>query len=499
VLLRLDGRGPKYLQITRALKAAIQTGAIRPGSRLPSTRNVAHDLKCARNVVLVAYEQLLLEGYLVSRAGGGTFVSPELAIDTSGGPASVGDSAGEPARLSRSGRRLTIAAAAARRIMPSRTGALVDFVYGLCEPDARVRVALRTAFARVMRDHAFNYSPPAGDSVLRGALSERLRGLRGIARSADQIVVTAGAQQALDICARLLLGPGENVVVEDPCYAAAAAAFEASGARVIRLPVDRDGLDPGALRSIRQSIRLVYVTPSHQFPTGSVLPSRRRSELVEWARRKNAYIVEDDYDGEFRYEGGPIEALAAVDPDGPVIYCGTFAKSLFPALRLGFLSLPKSLVAPATHAKWLTDLGSSGLLQRTVARLMETGEYDRHIRRMLKTYRARHDALLAAIGQHLGNDAVVDGGGAGLHVVVWLPRLPLNRVRDLIAACAKRGVAIYSAAPHYSARPKCAGFLLGYGIVDVTKIRTGIAQFADAYRRVVPVVANRRPVSDKSA
>jgi GntR family transcriptional regulator/MocR family aminotransferase len=499
VLLRLDGRGPKYLQLTRALKAAIETGSIRPGSRLPSTRNLAHDLKCARNVVLVAYEQLLLEGYLVSRAGGGTFVSPEFAIDTSNGAASVGDSAEEPARLSRSGRRLTIAAEAARQVMPSRTGALVDFVYGLCEPDARVRVALRTAFARVMRDQAFNYSPPAGDHRLRRALAERLRGLRGIARGADHIVVTTGAQQALDICARLLLGPGEQVVVEDPCYAAAAAAFEASGARVLRVPVDPYGLNPGDLRSFRQSIRLVYVTPSHQFPTGSALPFRRRSELVGWARRNHSYIVEDDYDGEFCYDGGPIEALAAVDPDGPVIYCGTFSKSLFPALRLGFLSLPKSLVEPATHAKWLTDCGSSGLLQRTVTTLMETGEYDRHVRRMLKTYRARRDALLAAIGQHLGDDAVVDGGGAGLHVVVWLPRLPLNRVRDLIAACAKSGVAIYSAAPYYSARPKCAGVLLGYGVVDVARIRTGIAEFSDAYHRVLHPAANRSAAGDTSA
>lgn len=499
MLLRLDGRGPKYLQITRALKAAIQTGAIRPGARLPSTRNLAHDLRCARNVVLVAYEQLLLEGYLVSRAGGGTFVSPELVVETGGNLASVGDSTLETARLSHSGRRLSVAAAAGRRIMPSRTGLLVDFVYGLGEPDARVLASLRTAFARVVRDHAFSYAPPAGDHVLRSALSERLRGLRGIARGSDQIVVTSGAQQALDICARLLLDPGDRVVVEDPFYAAAVAAFEAAGARVIRLPVDQNGLNLGSLRSIRQSIRMVYVTPSHQFPTGSVLPSQRRSELVDWARRNDAYIIEDDYDGEFRYEETPVEALAALDPDGPVIYCGTFAKSLFPALRLGFLSLPRSLVEPATHAKWLSDLGSSGLLQRTVARLMETGEYDRHIRRRLKAYRARHDALLAAISQHFGNDAVVDGSGAGLHVVVWLPKLPPTRARDLIAACAERDIGIYSAAPHYSAPPECAGFLLGYGVVDVTRIRTGIAQMAEAYHRIVPVVQNRRRRNDRSA
>jgi GntR family transcriptional regulator/MocR family aminotransferase len=448
---------------------------------------------------MVAYEQLLLEGYLVSRAGGGTFVSPELVVDNNGNRASVVESTGEPARLSHSGRRLSIAAATARRIMPSRTGSSVDFVYGLCEPDARVLVALRTAFARVLGGHTYSYSPPAGDDLLRTALSERLRGLRGIARSADQIVVTSGAQQALDICARLLLDPGDTVVVEDPCYPAAAAAFEATGARVIRVPVDSNGLDLAALRSIRQPIRLAYVTPSHQFPTGGVLPSARRSELVEWAGRNNAYIIEDDYDGEFRYEHGPIEALSALEPDAPVIYCGTFAKSLFPALRLGFLSLPQSLVEPLTHAKWLTDLGSSGLLQRTVARLMETGEYDRHIRRMLRTYRARHDALIGAISQHFGNDAIVDGGGAGLHVIVWFPRLPLNRVRDIIAECARRGVAIYSAVPHYSTPPKCAGFLLGYGVVDVTRIRAGIAQMAAAYRLIVRVPNDRRRVSNRPA
>jgi GntR family transcriptional regulator/MocR family aminotransferase len=449
--------------------------------------------------VLVAYEQLLLEGYLVSRAGGGTFVSSDLVIDTGGSFASVGDRDVEPARLSRTGRRLGMAAAAARRIMQPRTRLRVDFAYGICEPDARVLVALRSAFAHVVRDRAFSYSPSAGEEGLRRALSERLRGLRGIARGADRIIVTSGAQQALDICARLLLDPGDRVVVEDPCYASAAAVFEATGARVIRLAVDVHGLNPAALRSIRQPIRLVYVTPSHQFPTGAVMPSSRRQELVEWARSSRAYIIEDDYDGEFRYTGGTIEALSALDPDNPVIYCGTLAKSLFPALRLGFLALPQSLVEPASHAKWLTDLGSSGLMQRTVANLMETGEYDRHIRRMLRTYRARHDALLAAIRQRFGRDAVVDGSGAGLHVVVWLPRLQRTRVPELIAACAERGVGIYSTAPHYSTPPKLAGFLLGYSLVDVAEIRSGIAHLAEAYHQIVPAVRNRRQRSASRA
>jgi GntR family transcriptional regulator/MocR family aminotransferase len=249
------------------------------------------------------------------------------------------------------------------------------------------------------------------------------------------------------------------------------------------VPIDHHGLDVGAIPGGRR-VRLVHVTPSHQFPTGAVLSIARRCALLEWARRRSAYILEDDYDGEFRYTGRRIAALAALDPEGPVIYCGTFAKALFPGMRLGFLSLPVELMAAARHAKWLADGGSSPLLQKTIAAMMATGDYERHIRRMSRRYRHRRDALLGAVRRHLGGDAVVEGGSGGLHVVLWLPRLPQSRVADLVAACAARDVGVYSVAPHAATPPPHAGLLLGYGIVDPPAIQTGIARLADAYRAI---------------
>ena len=197
---------------------------------------------------------------------------------------------------------------------------------------------------RRFADRAFRYGPPAGDPDLRQQIADRIRAARGIARSADQIVVTSGAQQALDICVRLLLDPGDHIVVEDPGYAAAHAVFTAAGAKVIRVPVD--GTGPRSRRSCRADrspVRAIYVTPSHQFPTGAVMPAARRYALLEWAKRRGAYVIEDDYDGEFRYVGRPIAALAGLEAEGTVIYCGTFAKSLFPSLRLGYLAVPAGL------------------------------------------------------------------------------------------------------------------------------------------------------------
>jgi GntR family transcriptional regulator/MocR family aminotransferase len=491
MLLRLDGRGPRYAQITRALTAAIQDGDLAPGTRVPSTRALAADLECARNVVLLAYEQLTLEGYLITRHGGGTFVSPDLGHSRARPTASLPTPAAD-GRLGRSGERLHAAAARARQIMRGRSGGRIDFMYGLCQPDARTLVALRSAFATALRTEAFGYAGPAGDEGLRTALADRLRAARGMLRSPEQIVITSGTQQAIDTCARLLLNPGDHVGVEDPGYASARAVFEAAGATVIRLPVDRDGLDVNRLAAIRQRVRLVYVTPSHQFPTGAVLSVARRYALLDWARQHGAYIVEDDYDGEYRYTGRPIEALAALDPAGPVLYCGTLAKALFPGLRLGYLSVPPELVEPARHAKWVSDCGSPLLLQRMVAALMATGDYERHIRRMTRRYRARRDTLVDAVHRHLGDDALIDGGGAGLHLIVWLPRLGRDRVDDLIAGCARRDVSVYPVAPHAAVPPTDAGLLLGYGLVETGAIAIGIARLAEAYRALVGRAPSRR-------
>lgn len=489
MVLRLDGVGPRYAQITRALGRLIQSGELRPGSRVPATRELARDLGCSRNIVLLAYEQLALEGYLVTRLGGGTFVSPDLAVQRpSPAPLPIEDRPADPfpPGLPSNARRLVQIAAEAREITRGRGHLEIDFVYGQCEPDERAVSRIRSAFATALRDHPFRYPNPAGESALRTQLAERLRGVRGITRTPDEIVVTNGAQQALDMCARLLLTEGDRVVVEEPGYEGATAPFQAAGATLIRARVDANGLDPATLPDDGTRVRLVYVTPSHQFPTGAVMPVTRRLALLAWARRRGAYVIEDDYNGEFRYAGRSIEALTALDPDGPVIYCGTLAKSLFPSLRLGYLVLPKKLVPAVVACRWLTDRGSPLLLQRTVAELMATGEYDRHIRRMLRRYRTRREALIRALHARLGADVEIRGGASGSHVAAWLPRLPPERVPELIDRCRARGVGVYSIAGHATMPLERAGLMLGYGLLDVERINRGVKVLAQVYRRIVP-------------
>jgi GntR family transcriptional regulator / MocR family aminotransferase len=358
-------------------------------------------------------------------------------------------------------------------------------MYGACQPDARLIGRLRRAFGSVLKEpSAFEYGDPAGDAKLRAELAWRLRGTRGVARSPEQIVITNGAQQALDICARLLLSAGDHALVEEPGYEAARAAFRAAGAAITPVTVDRDGLDPAALPRRAPRMRLLYVTPSHQFPTGAVLTAARRHRLNVWARSRRIYIIEDDYDGELRYHERAVKALAGVEPDDHVIYCGTFAKSLFPSIRLGYLALPDALVGPAIDAKWLTDRGSSVLVQALVRTLMTNGEYDRHIRRMQRRYKARRDALVRALTEHLGPDVEIAGDASGMHLVAWFPKLATTHIDALVAACQRRDVGVYSIARHARRPLKRGGLILGYGLVDERAIDAGVRVLAGAYRQV---------------
>ncbi len=481
MVLSLDGRGPRYAQIGRALAGLVRRGVLSPGSRVPATRELARDLGCSRNVVLLAYEQLLIEGYLESRLREGTFVAHDL------GPPAAAEAEPSPRRaraaLSEAGSRLVGATPEAMGAIRHRPRCAIDFIYGLCEPDDRLLRRLRRALSQALRERAFSYGSPAGDAALREEISRRLRTTRGVSRPADQIVLTSGAQQALDICARLLLGPGDRVVVEDPGYDAAAAVFRAAGARVVLGRVDQDGLDPARLPRAGATVRLVYTTPSHQFPTGAMLPVARRQALLAWARRARAYVFEDDYDGEFRYAGQPIPALAGLDPEA-VIYCGTFAKSLFPSCRLGYLVLPSALVEPAARCKWLSDRGGSRLVEGAVRELLASGDYDRHIRRMQRRYRERRDLLVRSLRRHLGAEVEIEGSSAGLHLVAWLKALPHACAAEVVSACRERGIGVYPLARH-AVRPLArAGLLLGYGLVGTADIERGVRGLADACRQV---------------
>jgi GntR family transcriptional regulator/MocR family aminotransferase len=334
------------------------------------------------------------------------------------------------------------------------------------------------------RPSNFLYGPPAGDERLRGELARRLHAARGIDRGPECLVITNGAQQALDLCARLFLSEGDEVIVEDPGYEAARAAFVAAGATIVPVPVDGEGLDPARMPRRRHRLRLAYVTPSHQFPTGAIMSAARRQMLMAWARRHRVHVLEDDYDGDLRFGAAPIKALAAHDDDEGVIYCGTFAKALFPSLRLGYLSLPRHLAAAAASAKWLLDRGSAMLLQQVVADLMASGEYDRHLRRMHRRYAARRAVLVRVLQEELGSEVSISGDSAGLHLVAWFPSLPPSAVDALVAACLDRGVGVHSVGRHAIGPLPMAGLMLGYGLLDEDAIETGVRILATEFRRL---------------
>ncbi|HEY6353522.1 MAG TPA: PLP-dependent aminotransferase family protein, partial [Burkholderiaceae bacterium] len=326
---------PLHRQIYEALKAGIREGKYRPGTRLPSTRALCADLGVSRNTVMSAYEQLLAEGYAISRERATTVVADVVAPRRS--PAPEAHDASAPPRLSSWAQRLT-----REPWMPPagsythRPGVRIDFRYGLPALDEfplEIWRRLLAAHARRPARDSLGYAPPAGHAPLREALAQYLNRSRGLHCDAEQIVVVNGAQQVIDLATRVLLDPGDAAVVEEPHYTGATVPIEAIGARLIHVATDTQGLDPSQLPPSSSRARLAYVTPCHQFPSGVIMPLERRLALLDWAARSDAWIIEDDYVSEFRYEGSPLEALQALDRHGRVIYIGTFAKTLFPALR----------------------------------------------------------------------------------------------------------------------------------------------------------------------
>ena len=475
-MLLLDLRktdGPLYRRVYHALKSMIRDGRLAPAARLPSTRELAADLRVSRNTVMLAYEQLLAEGYVVSRnratasVASASPVSPMLASSRAK-PAA-------PALVSAYARRLTglLGAPPARS-----TGLRYDFRYGEPSVDEfprRIWRRLLAARARRTARDAFGYADPAGYEPLRAALAEYLKRARGVVCEADQIVVTSGSQQGFDLAARVLLDPGDVAVVEEPHYPGVTIPFEAAGARLAYTPVDAGGLQTHRLPT---RARLAYVTPCHQFPTGVIMPLERRLALLAWAARTDSWVIEDDYVSEFRYEGHPLEALQSLDRDGRVIYVGTFSKTLFPALRIGYLVLPRSLVPLFVAAKWATDRFSATLAQEALTDFITSGQFERYLRRAGNRNAARRQALIGALRQHFGDRVEIAGENTGVHLVVWLNDV---RPRDLAAVIARArgaGVGLYSVAPFHTSPPPRAGLLFGYASLTEAEIRAAIRRVA---------------------
>ncbi|MBI2204926.1 MAG: PLP-dependent aminotransferase family protein [Candidatus Rokubacteria bacterium] len=469
-------------QVYASLRRAILAGELAAGTRLPSTRTLARDLAVSRNTVLLAYDQLLAEGYVEGRPGSGTYVAQALPEAPAGAARATARVQTTPARLSAYGAR----AAAIRFASPRGPDRHLpyDFRYGT----PKVAEFPHAVWRRLLGRHArgstvatMAYGPPEGAPVLREAIAAYLRRARAVVCDPAQVLVVNGSQQALDLTARVLIDAGDTVALEEPNYLGARWAFHAAGARLVAAPVDADGLDVTRLGRERARARLVYATPSHQFPTGVVMSLSRRLALLEWASANRAWVVEDDYDSEYRYEGRPIEAVQGLDRSGRVIYVGTASKVLFPALRLGYLVVPPSLVEAFTAAKWVTDRHSATLEQLVLADFIADGHFERHLRRSRTRNAARREALLAALHGELGDRVDVVGANAGVHLLAWLRGLSPAAVPALIEDARGEGVGVYSIAPYYFRSPPQAGLMLGYAALDERTIREGIRRLARVY------------------
>jgi len=469
-------RGSVARRIGEAIKAQIASGTYGPGARLPSTRALAAELGVSRTTVTAAYEQLLAEGYLETRQGARAQVAQGLQ-PRAPGPAPVPSPA--PVHLSAYARRVAGFAATAS---PPDGRLAIDFRYGDLAsadfPTLAWKRALNAALLR--RPGRLRYGDPCGSPALRTALQGYLWRARGLRCEPDQIVVVNGSQQGLDLCARLLLDPGDGVVVEDPCYLLARQALAAAGAALLPVAVDREGMRTNRLPA---AARLAYVTPSHQFPLGSIMSATRRQELLAWAARTGAHVIEDDYDGEFRFDVRPVEPLQALGGADRVIYLGTLSKTLSPVLRLGYLVVPTALQPAFATAKRLADRQTPGLGQEALATLIASGAYERHIRRVRRRNGERRTALLAALAAELRDRVAIVGADAGLHLIAWLREVPRRREEELIARAGAVGLGIYPVTPLYDAsaatdRPDCAGIVLGYASLDEREIGRGVRRLA---------------------
>src|SRR6266545_2284704 len=446
VPLRRGDRRPLYRQLEEQLRDSIRTGRLAPRSSVPSTRALAKQLGVSRGIVVETYEQLIAEGYLASRPGGTTRVAraPTTPITRAPEP--------EPRRF------------------------VVDFRPGRPDLDAFPRAAWLRSLRRVLNEtpsERLGYLDGRGVVELREALAAYLNRVRGTAADAGSVLICSGFTQGLTLVARVLASSGvRRVAVEDPGYAEARAMIRSAGLSVVGIPVDDLGMDIDRLA--RANVDAVVVTPAHQYPTGGVLPPERRAALAAWAVRRSAFVVEDDYDAEFRYDREPIGALQGLAPDH-VVYAGSASKILLPGLRLGWLVAPVSLAEGIARAKRADDMGSSAFDQLAFGDFVSTGELDRHLRRMRPIYRARRDALLAALGRHLPEFQPV-GASAGLHVLAWMP--PGLDEAAFIRSALDAGVSLEGIAESRIAPGERGAIVFGYASVVERAANDGLRRLA---------------------
>ncbi|MFZ4833734.1 PLP-dependent aminotransferase family protein [Rouxiella sp. Mn2063] len=463
--LQCETEGALHHRLFICLRAAIVEGVWLPNSRLPATRDLAQELSVSRNTVINAYEHLLAEGYVSARIGSGTRVAatlPESYLNAAKMPFNEQGDDVKNVTLSRRGVDLLNAAG----VSPHQWGAFVPGVPDVTQFPHALFSRLYAKFSRAPDHERLIYDNQGGCEVLRTTLADYLRETRSVRCDAEQILITEGVHQAVDLVSRMLCDIGDRAWIEDPCYWGIRNIMRINGLDVISMPVDHEGMNPDPDVE-KAPPRIIMVTPSHQYPLGSHLSLARRRQLLEMARRYQSVIVEDDYDNEFRFSGQPFPSLQGLEADAPVVYIGTFSKTLYPGLRIGYMVVPKTLIGPLRAAA--AELYRSGhlLVQRTLAEFIIQGHYAAHIRRMRLLYGRRHAFLVDLIKRYLGEHFLHEfNQDAGLHLVVKLPQ----SCDDLAIAsqAVKRGVKVRALSPYYwqTQQQPQRGLILGFACVE---------------------------------
>jgi GntR family transcriptional regulator/MocR family aminotransferase len=484
IAITLNHQSPRPLhrQLYDEMRQSILRGRLAAGERVPSTRALARSLGVSRATVTQSYEQLISEGYLQTAVGSGTSVSAELPDELL--EARPAKTVRPVAAAKRSSVRLSAYGARLREIVrePAEPAEAISFKY--CRPavdqfpmEAWRRLLLRhyRAGDSMLLDYA---DDGCGQRPLREAIAAYLARARAVRCGADQVIVVNGSQQALHLIAQVMLDRGDAVILEEPGYLGARHAFQLQGARIRSAPVDDAGIVVDRLPT--RPVKLAYVTPSHQFPTGAVLSLQRRLELLAWAETQGALLVEDDYDSEFRYGGRPIPTLQGLDQSDAVVYVGTFSKVLFPSLRIGYVVAPPSLAGVFERAKWLSDRHTPIVEQLALADFIREGHLERHLRRMRMLYDTRRQALVRALNERFGERVTILGENSGMHLMIRL-RSGFGNA-EVIRRAARAGVGLNDARIYYLGRLGGGEgeFVLGYASLSERKIHEGIKRLAKA-------------------
>jgi GntR family transcriptional regulator / MocR family aminotransferase len=479
---------PIYRQLYDWFRSEITQGRMRPGQRVPSTRCMAADLQLSRISVFNAYAQLQSEGYLETFAGSGTCVARTIPDDTFGFVRPPGRKSSEGV-IAKSGlRRLSVRAEALLKV-PSESwlhnlGPFRVSLPALDQFPIGIWSKLVARHSRRLSRSVMAYGDAMGHLPFREIVAEYLSTFRGVRCESSQILVTTGSQQALQMSAQVLLNLKDQVLMEEPGYPGARLAFTAAGAELIPSHVDSEGMIVPEINRRGGHARIAYVTPSHQYPLGMTMSAARRMSLLQWAVRSDAWIIEDDYDSEYRFGSRPIASLQGMDAHGRVIYVGTFSKVLFPALRLGYMVVPKDLLAAFRAARDAADIFPSTLYQAVLTDFIGEGHFARHIRRMRMLYMDRRKALVGAIRSQMAEILEVIGAEAGMHLVALLP--PGTRDGSVSKHATQNGISAMPLSSCYLKAPKREGLVLGYGGVNSRQIQDGIRKLRISVNRCTP-------------